>query len=422
MITRRACLGGLGSLAVWGAGKPTTVLLRSGWQSVNIGDITHTPGALTLLEKAMPEAKVILWPGEIERGVEPMLMRRFPKLSIAKGTLDENGKPTTPELQAAFGEAQLCIHGSAAGVQSPALFESWHKLTGRPYGFLGIGFTFTGEAASTKGDDRVQAMLRGAKFVFARETDSLKNLTKAAIQGPQLGCCPDATFSFGIRDDARGNAYLKAEGLQPKRFIAVVPRLRLTPYHLIRKTSYSQEEIARRTQINEKWAEHDHAKLREAIVAYVRKTGNKVLLCPEMTYELDIIDPLLFRPLPDDVKRNVVVRKTYWLPDEAASIYHHASLVLSCECHSPIIAAAAGTPCMYVHQPEDGIKGRMYPDIGLSDWYFEVEQASGADIAARVLDVAGNPKAAERKVAEAVSFARAKQAEAMVAVKAAAGA
>lgn len=422
MITRRTCIRALGACALPAAGKPVNLLLRSGWQSVNIGDITHTPGALTMLQQAMPEANLMLWPGEIERGVEPMLLRRFPKLTIVKGTLDEAGQPATPELREAFAKAQVLIHGSAPSVQSPQLFEGWHKSTQKPYGFLGIGFTFTGEAAGAKGDDRIQTLLHGAKFVFTRETDSLKNLAKASVQGPQLGFCPDATFSFDIRDDARGDAYLKAEGLKPGKFIAVVPRLRLTPYHLIRKTNYSQEEIARRTQINEKWAEHDHAKLREAIVAYVRKTGNKVLLCPEMTYELDIIDPLLFRPLPDDVKPKVVSRKTYWLPDEAASIYRRAALVLSCECHSPIIAAAAGTPCMYVHQPEDGIKGRMYPDVGLSDWYFEVEQASGAAIAARVLEVAANPKAAARKVAEALAFARRKQAEAMAVVKTVAGA
>lgn len=31
------------------AGRPPRILLRSSWQSVNIGDIGHTPGALSLL-------------------------------------------------------------------------------------------------------------------------------------------------------------------------------------------------------------------------------------------------------------------------------------------------------------------------------------------------------------------------------------
>ena len=396
------------------------ILLRSGWQSVNVGDITHTPGVLTLLEKAMPDAKVILWPAEIERGVEPMLLRRFPKLSIAKGTVDGQGSPSSPELRKAFAAADLCIHGSGPSVVGPQQMEGWRTATGKPYGFLGIGFTLTAEAAGVKGDSQLQALLNGASFVFTRETASLRNLEKAGIHGPKLGFCPDSTFSFDIRDDARGGAYLREQGLQPGKFIAVVPRLRLTPYHLIRKSGYTAEEIERRTKINEKWAERDHAKLREAIVAYVRKTGGRVLLCPEMTYQLDILEPLLYRPLPEDVKPHVAMRKNYWLPDEAASVYRRASLVLSLECHSPIIAAAAGTPCIYVHQPEDGIKGRMYPDVGLGDWYFEVEQAAGAAIAERVLAIAANPKAAARKVNDAVSFARNKQREAMRTVTAAA--
>ncbi len=127
--------------------------------------------------------------------------------------------------------------------------------------------------------------------------------------------------------------------------------------------------------------------------------------------------PLLERPLPEDVKAKVVRRKTFWLPDEAASVYARAAAVVSFECHSPIIAASMGTPCLYLHQPEDGIKGQMWKDVGLGDWYFEIEQASGAAIAARVLEIAGNPSKANAKVAEAVRFARAKQAETMQTVR-----
>ncbi|MEJ7592816.1 MAG: hypothetical protein WKF77_14810 [Planctomycetaceae bacterium] len=36
----------------------TKILLRSSWQTVNIGDIAHTPGMLALLEKHRPDAGV----------------------------------------------------------------------------------------------------------------------------------------------------------------------------------------------------------------------------------------------------------------------------------------------------------------------------------------------------------------------------
>ncbi len=421
MNTRRQWLGGLAALAASKsaarAAAAPKIMLRSGWQTVNIGDVTHTPGLLTVIEKHMPEAELILWPGNIDNGVEPMLMQRFPKLRVVRGAIGQDGKPDTPELRNAFSTANLFVHGSSAGVSATGPFESWRKSTGKPYGFFGIGFTLTGEPAAAKGDARIQQLLKGASFVFTRETASLANLKSVDIQGPRVGFAPDGTFSFDIRDDAKGNAFLKANGLESGKFIAVIPRLRVTPYQLIRKTNYTPEQLQQRTALNEKWAEHDAAKLREAIVAWVRKTGGKVLLCPEMTYEIDLFDPLLYRPLPEDVKKNIVQRKTFWLPDEAASVYAKAAVVVSSECHSPIIAAAIGTPCIYVHQPEDGIKGHMWADIGLADWYFEVEKDTGAAIAKRVLEIGANPAAAKKKVTEAVTFARRKQAEAMKVVR-----
>ena len=44
------------------AKKEPVILLRSGWQVENIGDIAHTPGFIALAEKYIPEAKVVFWP------------------------------------------------------------------------------------------------------------------------------------------------------------------------------------------------------------------------------------------------------------------------------------------------------------------------------------------------------------------------
>ena len=43
-----ALVSSLGSLPA--AGRPRRILLRSSWQTVNIGDIAHTPGVLAILE------------------------------------------------------------------------------------------------------------------------------------------------------------------------------------------------------------------------------------------------------------------------------------------------------------------------------------------------------------------------------------
>jgi hypothetical protein len=50
-------------------GSKAPLLLRSSWQTVNIGDVAHTPGMLTLLEKYFPDQKVWLWPSNVNNGV-----------------------------------------------------------------------------------------------------------------------------------------------------------------------------------------------------------------------------------------------------------------------------------------------------------------------------------------------------------------
>jgi hypothetical protein len=188
-------------------------------------------------------------------------------------------------------------------------------------------------------------------------------------------------------------------GLEPKKFICAVPRLRYTPYHTFRPTGWGAEKIKTVEETNEKYKEIDHAKLREAMVRWVRETGNKVLVCPEMTYEVDIMDELLIDPLPDDVKP-FIVKRGYWLPDEAASVYKHAHTVLSFECHSPIIALYNGTPAFYLRQPEDTIKGHMYYDLGYNNWVFEIMDTEGKQIADQLMAVAADYSSAQNKVLE----------------------
>lgn len=58
------------------------ILIRSSWQTANIGDIAHTPGLLALLRRHLPEARLALWPGRLDRGVDGMLRRHFPDVEI----------------------------------------------------------------------------------------------------------------------------------------------------------------------------------------------------------------------------------------------------------------------------------------------------------------------------------------------------
>ena len=113
-LSRRSVLAAAGAffsrrIAAGKPDRPPRILLRSSWQSVNIGDIGHTPGALGLLQKHLPEAEITLWPGRLGHGSRELLTKNFPKLKIAEGTLDANNKPSTPELAKAWEEADLYL-------------------------------------------------------------------------------------------------------------------------------------------------------------------------------------------------------------------------------------------------------------------------------------------------------------------------
>ena len=102
--------------------------------------------------------------------------------------------------------------------------------------------------------------------------------------------------------------------------------------------------------------------------------------------------------MPDDVKKNVVWRDTFWLPDEAASIYSKAQAVVSMECHSPLISLHNGTPAIYVRQPTNTCKGQLYRDFGSGDWFFEIDPTSGEQLWSRLAAIHRNSAKAKSQV------------------------
>jgi hypothetical protein len=91
MSTRRhfiaSITAALGGSLIAADGKPKTILLQSAWDTINIGDIGHTPGTLRVLEEHLPEVKVVLWASKLDDRVEALLRRRFPKVEILQGYL-----------------------------------------------------------------------------------------------------------------------------------------------------------------------------------------------------------------------------------------------------------------------------------------------------------------------------------------------
>lgn len=384
------CINYLSGLSFGNSGKKGfTILLVSGWQDINIGDIAHTPGLLYVLETFIPEARVILWKRSYSKEVEDLLQQNFPEIRIIHGNVNAQSEVESEDVKAAFNEADLMIHGSGPSVVGKTNLEAWVKATGKPFGIFGTTIQNI--------DKSLGELLKKALFIYTRETASLKVLEVSGIKAPHQFFVPDATFYLNLSNDQKALSFLKDNALEEKKFICVIPRLRRTPYYKTNPGSYSPEQIKAIDDLNNSKKEEDHSKLREAMITWVRQTGNKVLVCPEMTYQVDIMDELLIDPLPEDIKP-FVQKRGYWFPDEAASVYRRAFAVLSFECHSPIIALRNNTPAFYLRQPEDTIKGQMYYDLGLKDWIFEIEQTSGQMISDRLMIIFLNPSGTSKIV------------------------
>jgi hypothetical protein len=437
-FARVASLGPL-SMALAQPRRPPRVLLRSSWQSVNIGDIGHTPGALALLWKYIADAEITLWPGKLGHGSRELLAKGYPRLKIVEGSLDADDKPATPELAKAWEEADLYLSGSGSGFPASRHAVAFRRATNKPVGVFGvstdpisgIGGNRIAEGGTlielreramklppTHLEEDLRYIIDRAAFFFCRDSISRDYLKAQGVRTPVLEFGPDAQLGMTLRDDAKGLAWLQAHQLFEGKFICVIPRLRYTPYYRINNIPrVAADDI--RDAINSRTTDKDHAKLRDMIVAYVRKTGNKVMACAEMTYQVDMAKEVLVDPLPEDVKKNVVWRDTYWLPDEAASIYSKAQAVISVECHSPLIALHNGTPGMYVRQPTDTCKGQMYRDFGAGDWLFEVDETSGDQLWSRLRAIHQNPAKAKQQVASIMSGVEKRQKRMVEAVRAA---
>ena len=388
--------------------KPRHIVLKSGWQTVNIGDIAHTPGILHLLEQHLPEVGVTLWPNDIGDGIEEMLVKRFPKLRIAKGNIDANGKASTPELTQAMSDCDLLLHSSGPSLVAEKQIRAFVQATNKPFGVYGI-------TLGTISDDTA-TFLNQASFVYLRDSVSTSLTQKHVTKCPLVAFGPDAAFACDLRDDNRAEAYLASKGLSDGRFVCVNSRFRYTPYFLIRNKPMSDTD-RNRYEFSLAHAESDHAKLRDTIIALVRIAKVRVLLCPEDQSQMAINKQYLFEPLPEDVKAQVVWRDTFWRTDEALSTYARSLGMVNVDMHSPIMCIGNGIPAIHIRFKEQTSKGIMWNDIGLNDWLFDLdEEADGKRITAAALEMVTNRQAALARVTAAQAVLHKHQTESMAVI------
>lgn len=369
----------------------TKILIRSSWQTVNIGDIGHTPGLLNILQKYRPELELTLWPCDVGHGVKKMLQTNFPKVSIVNGDID------SPELRNAFAANDFLLHGSGPSVVCSNDIQQWHNHTAKPYGIFGVTIE--------KIDKTLRYILDHADFIYCRDTISLEFIRKQKIKCPVMEFGPDAAFSIDLHDDKLAKDFICSHKLEPEKFVCVIPRLRYTPYYKIHGNEPSSLDLEKE-KISDQYKDIDHAKLREVIIKIIDDTDMKVLICPEMTYQVELGKELLYDLLPETYRQRVVWRDTYWRPDEAGSTYSMANCIISFEMHSPIIALAVGTPAIYLRQPTDTSKGQMWRDIGLNNWILEIDEVNSSDIATVALKIISEAKQACPKAVKALQYAQ----------------
>ena len=402
----------LGATAFAGEGKTKTILLQSAWDTVNIGDIGHTPGTLRIIEQHLPEVQVILWAMKLDERVTAMLRARFPKVEILQGNL-AGTEERDEQLRQAIRRADLFIRNSGMG-QDTNFMEFCRKI-GKPYGLYGQSY-FPGMVEGTGAAERI-AMLNGASFIYCRESKTLDILQKAGVKTPVLEFGPDGCFGIDVRDEERGLATMKKLGLEARKFITLQLRTNtaklpgvddkrvpsLNPLHP------SPQQIAddeRRAGV-----------YRDLVTRWVQKTGHKVLIAPEVKKEMEHNKRLIHDPLPAEIQKQVVNLESFWNADEAAAVFARAHTVVCHEPHSPIIALANGTPVIHTYSEFHSPKCWMFKDIGLAEWLPEFDSTPAEKMAEILFAIDADYPAALARVKKAMDFVQQRQAETMRVVR-----
>jgi polysaccharide pyruvyl transferase WcaK-like protein len=391
-----AALGG----SVFAAdGKSKTIVLQSAWDTVNIGDIGHTPGTLRVIEEHLPEVEIILWAMKVDERVTAMLNRRFPKVTILQGKLDGKGEKDL-KLQKAVKSCDFFIRNSGMGQDITHM--QFCQKHGKSYGLFGQSF-FPSMVEGKGAEERI-ALLNGASFIYTRETKTLKILQGAGIKATALQFGPDGCFGIDVRDDARGLATMNKLGLEDRKFITL--QLRTNTAKLPGVDDSRTPKLNPLHPTPEQIADDERraAKYRELVTLWVKKTGNKVLIAPEVKKEMEHNKRLIHDLLPPEIQKHVVNLDYFWNADEAASIFARAHTIVCHEPHSPIIALANGTPIIHTYSEFHSPKCWMFKDIDLGEWLLEMDETPVEKMAETLFAIDADYPAAQAKVKKAMAY------------------
>lgn len=378
------------------------IVLHSGWQTCNIGDIGHTPGTLRRLEEELPEASITVLLHRWNADVLQMLRRRFPRVTFLPSSIGEEHD----DWAEVFETCDLVIQNS--GMHYNHVYGYGYDPTvlrrcvaaQKPFGLYGHSF----DGFHADRGEEMPDLLRQAEFIYCRDSLSLAYLRDYGLAPKILDWGPDGCFGIDVIDDVKAIAFLAEAGLEEGEFLSVTmrtntPSLEGGTGNLLNPRVPTPRQIAE----NERWADS----LRQVICGWVAATGKKVLLSPEVDKEIAMARRLLLEQLPGEVQSHVVLRDHFWNVDEAASVYARAAAVVSMEPHSCIVALANGTPAIHYFSPNHGRKAHMFADIGLADWLHNIHEVPPQAIVKILKEIASDRAGAAERVAEAMNVVHA---------------
>ncbi len=320
-------------------------------------------------------------------------------MNVFPHELMEEFKQTRPDVAEALGDAGFVLFTSGTtlnfgrmGKRSFWRFSLTYALPmviaralGIPYGISSQSF----DALEWPSDIFFRQLFADAEFVFCRDTDSLAYLKQRNLISKRMGYRPDTTFFFGGADEAWADEYMARHGLEDGRFITLTIRTSEQPGPLLGVMSKERSDI-------------HMAKLRTFIEELTSQTDLKVLICPEVKYEIQFARDLLYDQVSKEAREKCVWMDSFWNTEQAYSIYRRASMVVSMEMHSIIMAVGIGTPLLHPQFAESGRKARMVRDIGLGDWLFDIDAMETSELLQAALRIYRDHDHAKARVQDAL--------------------
>ncbi|MDZ4199045.1 MAG: polysaccharide pyruvyl transferase family protein, partial [Kiritimatiellia bacterium] len=203
------------------------LILRTAWQTCNIGDICFTPAMCARLRSLLPERKIVCWAAQTTPAIRALTEAACPGVEWLVGELGRQGLPADPEVLDAFESAGSFLYNSGPLLQYAGGVQQWDYLAhniaplflcrekGIPYSIYGQSM----ESLAPPADILTRDVFSRAEFITCRDTRSCRTLQTAGVRDDVIAFSPDIAFSYRQLNAEPADAFLKDQGLEPGRFL-----------------------------------------------------------------------------------------------------------------------------------------------------------------------------------------------------------